>query len=79
MCLEIEKLVNKYGEIRFAEGWAEGWTKGRAEVIFNLMKNANTDFDTAAKMAGWSDDASTLKPLVDAMKEADNQEARDAL
>ena len=76
MCREIEKLLNE----KFAESWAEGWTKGQAEVIFNLMKNANMDFEEATNMAGCSEEeVNALKPLVDAMKEADNQEARDAL
>ena len=76
MCREIEKLVNANGEVRFAEGQAEGEVKGeakgKAESICNLMKNAGMDFDTAAKMIGCSEeDASALKPLVDAMIKAD--------
>ena len=64
MCREIEKLANE----RFAEGEA----KGKADIIFNLMKNANMNFEEATQMAGCSEeDASALKPLVDAMIKAD--------
>ena len=60
MCREIEKFANK----RFVEG--------EAKSIFNLMKNAGMDFDTAAKMIGCSEEeASALKPLVDAMMAAE--------
>ena len=64
MCREIEKFANK----RFVEGEA----KGKADIIFNLMKNANMNFEEATQMAGCSEeDASALKPLVDAMIKAD--------
>ena len=56
MCLEIEKLLNE----KFAEG--------RAEAIFNLMKNTNMNFEEATNMVGCSEEeANALKPLVDAM------------
>lgn len=72
MCREIEKLANeRFDEGRAegkAEGKAEGEANGKAKVIFNLMNNANMDFKEATKMAGCSEEeASALKPLVDAM------------
>lgn len=68
MCYEIEKLVNE----GVAEGEAKGETKGKAKIILSIMNTNNVDFAAAVKMAGCSEEIGEIKPIVEALLEAEN-------
>lgn len=68
MCKEVEKLVNEKSEIRYAEGTING----KAESVFNLMHSSGMDFKAAVNILCYSEIATELKPIVDAMLEAEN-------
>lgn len=65
MCKEVEKLVNEKSEIRYVEG--------KAEVLIQMMKITGKSYNEVVASLGYSDDEiAALKPIVEALLEAEN-------
>ena len=83
MCREIEKLVEKKSEIRYAEGEAKGRAEGKAEArvethaeaLRTVMSKMHLELDEAMDFLDIPKaDRSALKSIVAAMM-ADGEEA----